>query len=114
MKPFCLFVMVAAALSISITGAVTSETNSTSTRDVAQLYARHCSSCHGSDGRSRTVKGKRSRSRDLSDPAWQSDTSDERLFNSIMHGKQKMPGFSKKLSEQDIDALVSYVRTLKR
>jgi mono/diheme cytochrome c family protein len=41
---------------------------------------------------------------------WKKDTSDERLTNSITHGKKDMPAFGKKLSEQDITALVAYVR----
>jgi len=40
--------------------------------------------------------------------------SDERIFNSIMNGKGKMPAFGKKLSEPEIDALVTHVRGLKK
>jgi mono/diheme cytochrome c family protein len=39
---------------------------------------------------------------------------DERIFNSIMNGKGKMPAYGKKLSEQEIDALVTYVRGLRK
>jgi mono/diheme cytochrome c family protein len=47
-----------------------------------------------------------------SDPEWQVNVSDERLFNSITNGKGKMPSFGKKLSEQEINSLVAYVRIL--
>jgi len=40
--------------------------------------------------------------------------SDEHIYNSILKGKGKMPAFEKKLSEADIAAFVSYVRTLKK
>jgi mono/diheme cytochrome c family protein len=40
--------------------------------------------------------------------------SDERLFNSINNGRGKMPSFKKHLSENEVDALVSYVRRLRR
>jgi len=52
--------------------------------------------------------------RKLSDSEWQNRTSDERMFNSIMNGKGKMPAYVKKLSEQDIDSLVTYVRGLRK
>ncbi|HVQ40032.1 MAG TPA: cytochrome c [Pyrinomonadaceae bacterium] len=87
--------------------------NYSNPRSAGDLYKKYCASCHGKDGRGKTFKGKLTRARDLTDRAWQGDTSDERFFNSIMNGKNKMPGFKKKLSESEMDALVSYVRTLK-
>jgi mono/diheme cytochrome c family protein len=115
MKLFCLFVIFAVAFSVSLTSlAMTGETNRSSAQNAAELYAKHCASCHGKDGRAKTFKAKLNHARDLSDRAWQDDASDERIFNAIMNGKRKMPGFSKKLSEPEIDALVSYVRALKR
>jgi mono/diheme cytochrome c family protein len=80
----------------------------------AELYTKHCASCHGRDGRARTMKGKMKHARDLADPEWQDRVSDERIFNSIMNGKGKMPAYGKKLTEQEIDPLVSYVRALRK
>src|SRR5687768_1464131 len=57
------------------------------TRTASQLYRRFCVSCHGNDGRAKTSKGKFSHARDLSDAQWQVEVSDERLFNSIMNGR---------------------------
>lgn len=115
MRHLCLFVIFAVAFTVSLTGlAMTGEANHTSSRSAAELYTKHCASCHGKDGQAKTFKAKFNHARDLTDPAWQEDASDERLFNSIMNGKRKMPAFSKKLSEQDINVLVSYVRGLKR
>ena len=82
--------------------------------DVASVYVRHCASCHGRDGRAKTPKGKRTYARDLTGTDWQSEVSDERIFNSIMNGRGKMPVFGKRLPEAMIDALVSYVRSLKK
>jgi cbb3-type cytochrome c oxidase subunit III len=115
MKPFCLFVIFAVAFSVSLTSLATAgETNRSSARSAAELYAKHCASCHGKDGRAKTFKAKLNHARDLTDGAWQDDASDERIFNAITNGKRKMPSFSKKLSEQEINALVSYVRALKK
>ena len=90
--------------------------NANNARPATQLYRRYCVSCHGNDGRAKTSKGKFSHARDLSDPQWQSDVSDERIFNSIMNGRSvrgNMPAFSNKLNEQEADSLVDFVRRLK-
>ena len=84
-------------------------------RSTSELYGKYCSSCHGKDGRSKTFKAKFNHARDLTDRSWQDGVSDERLFNSIMNGKGKnMPAYGKKLSEQEINALVAFVRGLKK
>ncbi len=82
--------------------------------DASALFDKHCHSCHGKDGQAKTLKAKFNHARNLTDLAWQSQVSDERLFNSISNGKGKMPAFGKKLSEAQINALVSYVRKLKQ
>ncbi|HEX8072955.1 MAG TPA: cytochrome c [Pyrinomonadaceae bacterium] len=83
--------------------------------DAATLFAKHCATCHGKDGRAKTMKSKlRYHARDLTDAAWQSEVSDERLFNSISAGRGKMPAFGKKLPKEQIDALVAHVRGLKK
>jgi mono/diheme cytochrome c family protein len=81
------------------------------------LYRRHCSSCHGVDGQSNTSKGKLNHSRNLADPAWQDEVSDERIFNSIMNGRNvrgNMPPFNKRITEAEGDSLVTFVRNLKK
>ena len=82
--------------------------------DAKTIYSSKCASCHGSDGRSKSMRGKLTHARDLTDAGWQNDVSDERLFNSISNGRNKMPSFKKKLSEDQINALVSYVRQLRK
>jgi mono/diheme cytochrome c family protein len=83
-------------------------------RSAAELYAKNCASCHGRDGRAKTFKGKLKHARDLADSEWQGRVSDERIFNSVLNGKGKMPAYGKKLSEQEVDSLVSYVRALRK
>jgi mono/diheme cytochrome c family protein len=80
----------------------------------AAIYGRKCASCHGKDGRAQTIKGKLRSARNLTDPQWQNDVSDERIYNSIMNGRGKMPRYASKLSEADINSLVTYVRGLKK
>ena len=82
--------------------------------DAAELYFRKCASCHGKDGKAKTFKAKLNSARNLTDPEWQAEVSDERIFNSITNGKGRMPSFGKKLSEPEINSLVVYVRGLKK
>lgn len=85
-------------------------------RTAAQLYRRHCISCHGSDGKAKTSKGKFSHARNLTDAQWQAEVSDARIFNSIMNGRSvrgNMPAFSDKLNEKQANSLVSFVRSMK-
>ena len=82
--------------------------------NAAELYAKQCASCHGKDGRSKTIKGKMKHARNFTDAEWQEKVSDERIFNSITNGKDKMPAYAKKLSQEQIEALVTYVRAFKK
>jgi len=77
--------------------------------DAGALYAKNCARCHGANG-----SGKDSRGRNLTSAKWQESVSDERIFNSIANGRERMPAFGKKLSDAQIEALVAYVRKLKK
>jgi mono/diheme cytochrome c family protein len=88
--------------------------NNVSARSATELYAKYCASCHGRDGRAKTSKAKLNHARNLADADWQERVSEERIFNAILNGKGKMPGYGKKLSEQEIDLLVSFIRGLRK
>ena len=99
------------ALILLMTGSKTQAISS----DSKATYDAKCAKCHGKDGRGKTLKGRLTHARDLTAAQWQNDVTDERLFNSISNGRgKKMPSFKKELSEADIDALVAYVRRLKK
>ncbi len=98
-----------------VSSATASESNAIPENvDAGRLYEKKCAECHGKDGRSKSLRGKLSHARDLTDAEWQQRVSDERVYNSIANGKGKMPAFGKKLSEAEIDSLAKYVRGLKR
>ena|SRR3989442_15105007 len=82
--------------------------------DAKPIFDSKCASCHGKDGRAKSLHAKHVHARDFTDATWQASVSDERLFNSISNGKGKMPDFKRKFSEDQIDALVRYVRQFKR
>jgi mono/diheme cytochrome c family protein len=94
--------------------ALSAKTGNAPAANATQLYAKHCASCHGKDGRAKTIKGKLKHARNLTDGEWQEKVSDERIFNSIMNGKEKMPAFGKMLAQEQIEALVTYVRALRK
>jgi mono/diheme cytochrome c family protein len=83
-------------------------------RNAAQVYGRYCISCHGRTGTAKTGRGRSTHARNLTDASWQDRVSDERIFNAIMNGKGKMPAYDKKVSEKEADALVTYVRGLRK
>jgi mono/diheme cytochrome c family protein len=82
--------------------------------DAGTIYAKSCATCHGKDGRAKTLKARFNNARNLTDAEWQADVSDERLYNSISNGRGKMPPFRKRFSEDEINGLVAYVRRLKK
>jgi mono/diheme cytochrome c family protein len=109
-------IYVAAVLMLVCLSSFASHAAGSNARTAAQLYRRYCVSCHGNDGRAKTSKGKFSHARDLTDQVWQSEVSDERIFNSIMNGRNvrgNMPAFDNKLNEKEVDSLVDFVRRLK-
>lgn len=81
-----------------------------------------CANCHGQDGNGneRADKFFETRIPRLSSPEVQNKTDNE-LRNQIMQGNGKMPpveideaGFRHRLPAQDVDAVIAYVRTLKK
>lgn len=109
-------IYVAAVFIIVCLSSFASHASGTPPRTTAQVYRRYCVSCHGNDGRAKTSKGKFSHARDLTDAQWHAEVSDERIFNSIMNGRNvrgNMPAFANKLNEKEINELVDFVRRMK-
>ena len=81
-------------------------------------YKTHCTSCHGSDGKSQTRLGKKSGAKDLSDKVALAKLTDEDVFKTIKFGRkndkgeEKMEPFGDDMSDPEITELVAYVRTL--
>jgi cytochrome c6 len=78
------------------------------------LFNEKCSRCHGEDGRGETHTGEMLGAPDFTDERWWKETKgDDRFVHSVTNGKEAMPAFGKKLSKQEIAALVTYVRRFK-
>ena len=82
--------------------------------DAKGLFHENCAVCHGKNGRAHTFHGWLVGAQNLTDPEWQSDTSDADIIHAIKTGPGKMPAFEKKLSPTEIEALATYVRTFKQ
>ncbi len=94
-------------------------TSSLSAADAAALWRKDCAACHGVDGRGDTKEGRKLYVSDVTDAAFQAKFTDEEAAKSIKLGlkdaKEKviMKAISG-VSDNDIKALVTYVRSLKK
>lgn len=93
-------VAVAASMTISAAGKP----------DGAALYKQKCAMCHGADGKGFSAI----KTPDFTDPKWQESTKDKAMFALIKLGKKgsPMPAFAEKLKDEEIQAVVEYIRTL--
>jgi cytochrome c553 len=88
--------------------------------DVKENWNKHCASCHGKDGKGETKAGKKADVKDLTDAAYQGSFTDEQMFRQIKEGmkdkagKERMKPFRDKLSDDEIKALGSFIRGLKK
>jgi cytochrome c6 len=86
---------------------------STCFADAAADYKTKCATCHGPDGKGDTAMGKTMKVKDLGSAEVQKQ-SDADLTTIIEKGKKPMPGYEGKLTKEQIDGLVKYVRSLKK
>ncbi|OFY97763.1 MAG: hypothetical protein A3K10_11005 [Bacteroidetes bacterium RIFCSPLOWO2_12_FULL_31_6] len=80
------------------------------------LYAKHCKSCHGTKGLGDGTKAGEIETPmpDFSKPATQGQT-DGDLFYKTKEGRDDMPGFGKKITDdEEIWLLVNFMRGLKK
>ena len=78
-----------------------------------KTYKAKCASCHGADGKGDTAAGKATKARDFGSDEVKKET-DEEWTTIIVKGKNKMPGYDKKLNEGEIKEVVAYVRSLSK
>lgn len=81
-----------------------------------------CAACHGEDGKGKTPQGEKMKIADMTTAAWQKQFTDAQIKDTILKGftrdkagvKQEMKGLEGKLKPEQVDALVAYVRGLKK
>jgi mono/diheme cytochrome c family protein len=104
--PMIRFLMTLLILTVAAPGLAAAQqtANTSSSLDVAQLFAGTCGWCHSDGGRA-PGKGPQ-----LMDTA----RSDDFIRFRIQHGKEgAMPAFGASFSNADIDAIIKYIRSLK-
>jgi cytochrome c6 len=77
----------------------------------ADTFKIRCAMCHGADGKANTPAGKAFKAVPLRDPMVV-NSSDEELDTIVKNGKNKMPSFKDKLSDEQVKAVITYIRTL--
>jgi len=88
--------------------------------DVNVNWEKNCASCHGKDGKGETKAGKKADVKNLTDATYQASFTDEQMFKQIKegmkdkNGKEKMKAFGGAFSDEEIKALVAFVRGLKK
>jgi mono/diheme cytochrome c family protein len=80
-------------------------------QDGAAIFKSKCAMCHGPDGSGKTAMGEKLNIRDLRSAEVQKQT-DAELSQIVTKGKNKMPPYDGKLTKEQIDQLVAYVRDL--
>jgi len=75
------------------------------------VFKSKCAMCHGADGAAKTTMGEKLKIPDLHSADVQK-MSDADLKTIIGKGKDKMPGYETKLSKEQIDLLVAFIRNL--
>jgi len=93
----------------------------TSAADVKENWEKNCAKCHGPDGKGDTKMGKKLEVKDYTDPKVQDKMKEEEIIKAIKEGvkekdsdKLKMKAFGDVLTDDEIKALVVYVRSFKK
>jgi cytochrome c5 len=108
MKPF---ILLTAILALSMAAA--------SAGDAKTLYEKECAKCHGLDGKGNTKMGKRMGAKDYTDSKVQADLKDDDAFKATKDGlkskdSRELMKPANGISDDDIKALIVYMRTFKQ
>jgi cytochrome c6 len=100
----CFRLIVACLFATALTGTLAAQSG-------AELYKSKCQSCHGADGHA-TAIGKKLGARDFQDPDV-AKMSEADLVKITSEGKNKMPAYKGKLSDEQIKSVVKYIKEMK-
>jgi mono/diheme cytochrome c family protein len=87
--------------------------------DAKANWDTHCAKCHGADGKGDTKIGAKLGCKDFTDAKVQAELKDDAAFKALKEGLKSDEGRTlmkpfDQLSDDEIKALVAYVRTLKK
>ncbi len=96
--------MIASILTVALSSLVAAQST-------ADLYKTKCQGCHGADGHTSAI-GKKLGAKDFQDPDV-AKMSEADLVKITADGKNKMPAYKGKLTDDQIKALVKYIKDMK-
>ena len=87
--------------------------------DAKENWEKHCTKCHGPDGAGKTKMGEKLQIKDYTDPKVQADLKDDAMIKAIKEGvkdgdKTKMKAFGETLNDDEVNALVKFIRAFKK
>jgi cytochrome c6 len=88
--------------------------------DIPESWEKDCRKCHGPDGKGDTKMGKKYEVKDYTDAAVQAAMKDEEMVKAIKEGvkdkegKERMKAYGATLTDDQVKALVTYVRAFKK
>lgn len=87
--------------------------------EAPQNYEKHCMKCHGKDGKGQTKMGRQSGVKDYTDPKVVAEMNDDKALKTIKEGitekgKERMKPYGGELTDDEIKALIAYMRTFKK
>ena len=106
--------LIAISLTLLVAGVV-----SVRAADAKETWEKSCKLCHGVDGTGKTKMGQKFGIKDYTDPKVQEEMKDEKMAKAIKEGIKdgdttKMKAYGETLTDDEIKALVKYVRSLKK
>lgn len=92
---------------------------SASAADAKATYEKDCAKCHGKEGKGDTKMGQKLGAKDYTDAKVQAEMKDDAAFKAIKEGLKDKDGKTlmkpaDSLSDDEIKALVAYMRTFKK
>jgi cytochrome c553 len=92
---------------------------SASAADAKETYEKDCAKCHGKDGKGKTKMGEKYNAKDYTDAKVQEELKDDAAIKAIKEGYKDKEGKqvmkpSEGLSDDEIKALVAYMRKFKQ
>src|ERR1041385_6941626 len=87
--------------------------------DAKENWEKNCAKGHGADGKGQTKMGRQSGVKDYTDPKVQAELKDETAIKIIKEGivekgKKKMDPYKDKLTDDEIKALIAFIRGFKK
>jgi cytochrome c oxidase cbb3-type subunit 3 len=78
--------------------------------DGAAIFKKNCTMCHGADGKGFPAL----KTPNFTDPMWQSPAKEKEMLDVVKNGKKGTPmqAFGSKLKDEEISAVVTYIRSL--